>query len=219
MIEKTVKTDSIKPHPRNYKKHPEDQLNHLVESIKEYGIYRDIIISSDDYILAGEGVWMAAKLSGFTEINIKQLDVKHDDIRALKLMAIDNEVSHLSFSNQIELATILKEINELDVEKLLGTGYDEMMLSALILNSRNESEIPNINSAKEWLGLPEYDEYLETIKLHLTFESEKDRDDCLLLLNLPIEPKSDTFKKTVFYNWPNKPKKDKIKLKFNPKNE
>jgi hypothetical protein len=35
--------ETLKPHPKNYKKHPEDQLKHICRSIEENGIYRNII--------------------------------------------------------------------------------------------------------------------------------------------------------------------------------
>ena len=37
----------LKPHPENYKKHPQDQLEHISKSIQENGIYRNIVISND----------------------------------------------------------------------------------------------------------------------------------------------------------------------------
>ncbi len=33
--------EGLKPHPRNYRTHPEDQLAHLVASIEEHGFYRN----------------------------------------------------------------------------------------------------------------------------------------------------------------------------------
>jgi len=47
----TIQIQILKPHPENYNSHPEDQISHLKESIKANGIYRNIVISSDDFIL------------------------------------------------------------------------------------------------------------------------------------------------------------------------
>ena len=56
----------LKPHPRNYKDHPDDQLEHIIESIKSTGFYRNIVIAQDGTILAGHGVVAAAKKMGLT---------------------------------------------------------------------------------------------------------------------------------------------------------
>jgi ParB-like chromosome segregation protein Spo0J len=56
-----VDINLIKPHPKNYKKHPQDQLEHICKSIRENGIYRNILIANDNIILAGHGVYEACK--------------------------------------------------------------------------------------------------------------------------------------------------------------
>ena len=58
----------LKPHPENYKKHPQDQLEHISKSIQENGIYRNIVISNDNVILAGHGVFEACKRLGFVKV-------------------------------------------------------------------------------------------------------------------------------------------------------
>jgi hypothetical protein len=52
----------LKPHPRNYRSHPEDQLVHLVNSIKQHGFYRNVVVAKDNTILAGHGVVPSFKL-------------------------------------------------------------------------------------------------------------------------------------------------------------
>ena len=34
-----VDPSTLKKHPRNYRDHPEDQIAHIVQSIKEFGVY------------------------------------------------------------------------------------------------------------------------------------------------------------------------------------
>jgi hypothetical protein len=64
-----IPTNSILRHPRNPKKHPEDQIHRLEASIQKFGWTSPIILSSDGYILAGHARYEAAsgeKLMRFT---------------------------------------------------------------------------------------------------------------------------------------------------------
>lgn len=65
-----VALSKLKPHPRNYRKHPADQLAHIKASIKQHGFYRNVVVAKDDTILAGHGVVQAAK-----EMKVKQVPV------------------------------------------------------------------------------------------------------------------------------------------------
>ena len=178
----------LKPHPKNYKKHPEDQLQHLINSIKENGIYRTIIISSDNYILAGHGVIEACKKLNLKKVPTLQLNIDSNNIKALKLLTADNEVSHLGEVNERELSEILKDI--LDKDNLLGTGYDEMMLSNLIFITRPKEEINSLNSAEEWVGLPEYERSKNPEKITVSFENKKNRDEFAKKLGIRLTEKT-----------------------------
>lgn len=170
-----VNIDSVRPHPRNYKNHPADQLEHLKKSIQDHGIYRNIIISSDNVILAGHGVTQAAKALGMTSIPVLKLSIRSDSIHAIKLLAADNEVSHLGETDDRALTEILKEIME--TSDLLGTGYDENMLASLLYVTRPASEIQSVDHAKEWVGMPEYESTDENHKMIIQFASEEDKED------------------------------------------
>ena len=123
--------DSLKEHPRNYREHPADQLDHIVASIEANGVYRNIVVANDKTILAGHGVAKAARRMGMTEIAAEILDVSPDSPEALKVLASDNEVSHLGVVDDRRLTEILKEVRESPVG-LVGTGFDDKMLSALV---------------------------------------------------------------------------------------
>jgi ParB-like chromosome segregation protein Spo0J len=51
----------LKPHPRNYRTHSDDQLKHLIQSIKEHGFYRNVVVIKDGTILAGHGRFLESK--------------------------------------------------------------------------------------------------------------------------------------------------------------
>ena len=46
----TVETAAIADlteHPRNYRRHPEDQVIHIEQSIREHGLYRNVVVARD----------------------------------------------------------------------------------------------------------------------------------------------------------------------------
>ena len=183
----------LKPHPENYKKHPQDQLEHISKSIQENGIYRNIVISNDNVILAGHGVFEACKRLGFLKVPTLKINISSSDPRAVKLLISDNEISHLAEIDQIKLSDMLKSIN--DNNTLLGTGYDDMMLSNLLFTTRPESEIKDFDAAAEWVGMPEYEPSTMPKKIIVSFANDKDREEFGKVLNIPLTEKT----KSVWY--------------------
>lgn len=177
------------PHPRNYKKHPEDQIKHLCESIKENGIFRPIVLAEDNTILAGHGVVLACKKLDIKQVPTIKLNIKSDSKQALKVLTADNEVSHLAIGDDRALSEILKELLN-DEVGLLGTGYDEMMLSNLLYVTRPASEIKTMDEAEEWTGLPSYEKSVLPMKITVSFENEEDRREFATKLSIPLTNKT-----------------------------
>ena len=165
-----VPIETLKPHPQNYRKHPDDQLQHLVESIKEHGIYRNIIVANDKTILAGHGVVQACLKMEMKEVPVIILELDPQDTKALKILTGDNEIANLGEIDDRLLSEILKEIKTEDLNGLLGTGYDEKMLANLVMVTRPASEIANINEAAQWAGMPNYDEENKAYKAVVNFD-------------------------------------------------
>lgn len=170
-----VAITDLKPHPRNYRKHPNDQIEHLMESLAEHGIYRNIVVARDNTVLAGHGVIEAARRRGIKKIPIRRLDLDPLEPRALKVLAGDNGVSHLGEIDDRALTELLKEIKNTDEVGLLGTGYNEQMLANLVFVTRPESELKDFDAAAEWVGMPEYDTGQEFWRLIILFRKEIDR--------------------------------------------
>src|SRR5262249_41458887 len=120
----------LHPHPRNYRTHPPDQLEHIQQSIREHGLYRNVVIARENTILAGHGVVKACQEMQIEQIPVIRLPIDPDSPQALKLLTGDNEIGHLAEVDDRMFIEILKEVR--DLGELRGTGYDEMMLSNLI---------------------------------------------------------------------------------------
>ena len=153
---KYVSVSELKPHPKNYRAHPDDQLEHIIQSIKDNGHYRNVVVAQDNIILAGHGVVKASSKMGLESIPVVQLDVPHDDPKAIKVLTGDNEIAHLGLVDDRLLTELLKEVKDYDMNGLLGTGYDDAMLASLVMVTRPKSEIEDFDAAAEWVGMPEH---------------------------------------------------------------
>ncbi len=176
-----VDVSKLKDHPQNYREHNEDQLAHIEASIKKNGIYKNIVVAKDYTVLAGHGVTKTIRKMGLKQIPVVRLNIAPDSTAALKILTGDNEISRLAEIDDRELSGILKKIKDSEAG-LIGTGYDEMMLANLVMVTRPESEIADINEAAEWVGMPAYQESLSEFKVTVNFKTKKDRDDFLKLI-------------------------------------
>jgi hypothetical protein len=196
----------LKEHPRNYNEHPDDQLEHIVASIREHGLYRPIVVAKDYTILAGHGVWKALIKMRSTHASVRRLPIKPDSPQALKILTGDNEISHMGIVNDRLLTEILRDIK--DTADLKGTGYDEMMLANLVMITRPSHEIADFDAAAHWVGLPEYVPLEEPWKLVVNFDDEEDRKDFAKRLGLTLTEKT----KSIW--WPPREKDDVSSIEF-----
>ena len=199
----------LKEHPKNYKTHPESQLIHLKQSITEHGIYRNIIVTDDGTILAGHGVYQAAKELGLTSLPCLRVSIDPLSAKALKLLTADNEISHIADSNARELTDLLQQI--LIEDDLLGTGFDKEKLEALLMVSRSSDEIQNLDD-EEFDDL-DFTPLDNAIKLIVSFEDEKDRSDFFKILGVSHTDKT----KNIW--WPVKERQNTGDTYFVPDND
>jgi len=192
-----ISIDKIKPHPRNYKVHPPDQIEHLQQSIKENGIYRNILVANDFTILAGHGIVEAAKLLGLTSVPILKLDLPPDSTKSIKILTADNEVTHLAETNMREMSELLKEL--LVEDDLLGTGYDKDKIENLLMVSRSKDEVKKLDD-EEWGNYMDFQAVKPNPKLIINFENEKDREDFGKFIGAELTDK------TKYIWWPFKEK-------------
>ena len=209
---KLIKVSELKAHPKNYREHPEDQLEHIIQSIEQNGFYRNIVLAKDMTILAGHGVVQAVKKMDMQKVPAVVLDIDADSPQALKVLTGDNEIGHLGMVNDRMLTEVLKEIQENDEAGLFGTGYDEMMLANLLYVTRPKSEIESINEAEEWVGMPDFDGIeAYSSKIAVEFRTEADRVRFFKIINAEKHAHRKSFL------WPcDVDKDDPVSVKFSP---
>lgn len=113
---------SLKPHPKNSRKHNKEQIQAIAESIKRYGFNRVVVIRNG-YILSGHGTVEAAKLLKMNVVPCVNLDHLNDDEARAYIIA-DNRTAELSLWD--------KEILKEELQALDGLiDFDVMQLGAL----------------------------------------------------------------------------------------
>jgi DNA modification methylase len=122
-----VPTTSLKPNPRNAKRHPEQQIVLLAENICRFGIYTSpILIDEDSMILAGHARHQAARRLNLDEVPAIRL-THLTDLEKRGLALADNKIAERGEWDIEILAAELKEMTAFTVD--LGfdielTGFD-----------------------------------------------------------------------------------------------
>jgi len=207
-----IEITKLKAHPRNYRKHPEDQLAHIIASIKEHGVYRNIIVAKDLTILAGHGVTEGCLKLGIEKVPCIVLDILPDEPPALRILAGDNEISHLGEIDDRVLSEILRDIRTADINGLLGTGFDDKMLASMVMVTRHTSEIKDINAAADWAGLPKYDEEVKVFKCMVSFDTLEERNKFIEKLEIKY-PRGKESAVCSFW-WPDRDRDDPSSVKI-----
>jgi hypothetical protein len=178
-----VSVYELKPHPRNYKEHPEDQVSHIAKSIQDFGFYRNIVVSQDGFILAGHGVVESAKKLEVEKVPVLVVPLNHDDIKALKILTGDNEIGRLADVEVKTLSQLMKDLSE--DEQLFGTGFDASMVSILEMVAQESSDLNKFNPADEWdIGMPEYEALPHPTQLTVMFEDANDVESFLAFIKI-----------------------------------
>ena len=204
-----VQLIDLKPHPKHYKVHLDDQLEHLANSIKQHGFYRNVVVAKDYTILDGHGVVSACHKLKLKEVPVIKLDIESDSPQALKILTGNNEIGKLAEIDDRKLSELLKEVK--DKDGLSGTGYDKMMLANLVMVTRPQHEINDINEAAEWVGMPDYVPKDHYIKYTIIFKTEQDRN---VFCNMAIIPQGKEKGRTWSVWWPLKEKEDLKSVKY-----
>lgn len=123
-----VGIEEIKPYSRNTKQHPEDQIDLIASSIKEYGFNVPILIDQKKEIICGHGRYFAAKKIGLKKIPcVMKKNLTPSQIKAFRIA--DNKIAE----SEWDMSFLMTEINDLKFENfdLSLTGFSEIEISNL----------------------------------------------------------------------------------------
>ena len=114
-----VKLSDLKPYKRNAKTHPAEQVEHIANSLREFGWKQPIVIDKDNVIVCGHGRLLAAKSLGWeTAPCVYADDLTDEQIKAFRLS--DNKTAESDWDFDF-LNIELDDILDIDMSQF---GFD-----------------------------------------------------------------------------------------------
>ena len=105
----------IRPYEKNAKKHPEEQVEHIANSIREFGWQQPLVVDKDNVLVIGHGRLLAAKKLGLEQVPVVRADkLSEQQIAALRLA--DNKTNESEWDVDL-LDMELEDISEIDMEQ------------------------------------------------------------------------------------------------------
>jgi hypothetical protein len=131
-----VAIDSVKPHPRNPNNGDQERIN---ESIEAHGQFRTVVLSQDDYLLAGNHTYAGAMEKGKKTLGVIRLPLMHDHPQAIEIMLADNHIGRKGKDDKGILEELLMEVKE-SQGNLLGAGFQDDELDRLLAENEAASD-------------------------------------------------------------------------------
>ena len=132
---KYLKTSDLIPYSKNAKKHPEDQVEHIANSIKTFGFQQPIVVDQDNVVVIGHGRLLASKKLKLDTVPCVVLsELSEEEIKALRLA--DNKTNESEWNLDF-LDLDLSEIVDIDMSDFgfdfdSGIGFINIEVSLVI---------------------------------------------------------------------------------------
>ena len=104
----TVDIDTLRPHPRNPRIHPDSAIEKLMHSMEKFGWTNPVLVDAEMTILAGHARCVAARKMGQTEIPVIVLPLTGADADAY--LITDNRVQDETQWDTRTLAPLLRDL-------------------------------------------------------------------------------------------------------------
>lgn len=135
--------DQIQTDPRNPRDHKDRHIKALARSIGTFGFNVPILIDDKRVIIAGHGRYHAARLAGLTEVPVIYLHHLNEHQRHAYMIA-DNRLHDLSSWNRDNLASILLELSEADLDfDIEVTGFSVAEIDLMLIDPEEEEARDN----------------------------------------------------------------------------
>lgn len=148
---------SLKPYEKNAKKHPAEQVEHIANSIREFGFRQPLVLDKNNVLVIGHGRLLAAKKLGLDTVPcVRADDLTDEQIKALRLA--DNKTNESEWDFDL-LGGELDDILGLDMSMF---GFD-----AETEDNENEGEYTKKTD------IPQYDVQGDDVSLEQLVDREK----------------------------------------------
>jgi len=132
-VERVIR-DELIPYANNPKEHPDEQVNKIASSIKNYGWDQPIVVDADGEIIKGHGRLQAAEKLGLDEVPvIWREDLSDAEAKAARIA--DNKTAESPWDDDL-LAAELDVLGDFDDIEL---GFDEGEVDDLLDDVASES--------------------------------------------------------------------------------
>lgn len=141
-----VAVRSLKPYPRNARRHSKAQIKQIAASIERFGFNNPVLIADDGEIVAGHGRVAAAQLLGIETVPAVRLSHLSEVEKRAYIIA-DNKLALNAGWDREMLAIELQGLIELDFEAEL-TGFSLAELD-IVLDEASESATDGADASTE----------------------------------------------------------------------
>jgi len=136
-----VKISKLKPYKRNARKHSQQQLEQIANSIREFGFVNPVLVDSDFNVIAGHGRILAAQDVGMTELPCIFVEDLTDEQRRAYILA-DNRLTELGGWDDKILQLELADLGDMGFDiSLTGFGTPDF-------EPVDQSEQPRLDEKK-----------------------------------------------------------------------
>lgn len=106
-----IDPDKLVPYENNAKQHPDEQVEHIANSIREFGFRQPIVVDADNVVVIGHGRLLAAKKLGLETVPVVRADdLTEAQVKALRLA--DNKTNESGW----DFTALEAELDELSAE-------------------------------------------------------------------------------------------------------
>lgn len=163
-----IEIEKIKGYAKNVKKHDEEQIKQIANSIKQFGFRQPVVIDKNNEIVIGHGRVEAAKtLEMKTVPCIMADDLTDEQIKALRIA--DNKLSEKAVWDNDALSEELKAIGEsIDMTDF---GFGDFELS-ILLEDFTPADVDDIEMLEEYDEVAKKD--LKNKRVIIIFDNDEE---------------------------------------------
>lgn len=127
-----ISIDKLTPYEGNAKEHPDEQVEQIAESIRQFGFNDPIAIAADGTIIEGHGRYLAAKLLEMDKVPVIRLDELTDEQRRAYTL-VHNQLTLNSGFDFDALEAELEKIESIDMSAFDFGALEESAAEAFDL--------------------------------------------------------------------------------------
>lgn len=179
-IEK-IKISEIQPYENNAKKHPQEQIEQIKKSIKEFGMCDPIAIDENNVIIEGHGRYMALNQLGYKEVDCIRIDNLTEEQKRAYIL-VHNKLTMNTGFDMDKLEKEIEDIKSIDMSYFDFDIYpEEIELPEVETEEQEEIYRMTLNfSEEQFQEVQEAIEIIEATRKELHSFGNKNKSSNLL---------------------------------------